>query len=294
MSTTLRIDSFSDLNTVERGQLAVDAVVGATSIQVISSEDFVAGQIIYIGRAGFEGVEKATVLSVPTATSINLSSALKLPHAAYSDVVAVLGDRIKIYRAANVDGTPPTAASYTLLTTRTIDADQPSTYYRDTDGSSAYWYVWTYFNTTTTAETDRSEPVRGQDWDNYASLSAIRKEAGFEKSYNLADSYVDEARRQAQSEINSALAARFKTPFIPVPEEIRTLTVQLGAALLYDNWIGGRASESKLKTIRMKLQALASGDGSVTGGDGVSLDQTTSIDGNFGDQPRSFYVGQRF
>lgn len=293
MSTTLRIDSFADINIVERGVLAGDVEVDATTLELVSTDGFVAGQTIYVGTLSSEGIEKAVVGEVVNQTELTTVSGLKMAHTRSDAVTAVVGDRIKIYRAANVDGTAPAADAFTLLTTRTIDADQPSTYYRDAEGSSAYWYAFSYYNATTEDETDRSEPVRGDDFEHYASLSDIRKAAGFQNSTNLADSYIDEARRQAQSEINSALSNRYTVPFTPVPEIIRTLTVQLAAALLKLRF-GYYGNDKELKALRAQLEGLATGDGSITGEDGTDLSTDEGVDGYFGDAPRMFTVEQRF
>lgn len=268
MSTNLRIDSFADINIVERGVLASDVDAGASTLDLIGTDGFAEGQTVYVGQLAREGIEKAVVEAVLNPSELTLVEGLKLAHARSEPVTAVLGDRIKIYRAPNVNGQAPAAESYTLLTTRTIDADQLSTYYRDADGSSAYWYTWTYYNVDTEAETDRSEPIRGDDFEHYASLTAIRKAAGFQNAYNLADSLVDEARRQAQSEINSALGAHYAVPFNPTPEIIRTLTIQLAAALLKLNQ--GMGNQKAIDTLRAQLQAYADGDGSITGEDGSS------------------------
>lgn len=292
MSTTLRIDSFAAINIVERGELSADVAAGATSLKVMTTDGFEEGQLIYVGQPAREGIEKAAVASVDDVGTLTIDAALKLAHRRSDAVTAVLGDRIKIYRAPNVDGSVPAAESFTLLATRTIDADQPSTYYRDEGGSSAYWYCFSYFNADSEAETDRSEPIRGDDFEHYASLSAIRKEAGFERAYNLADSLVDEARRQAQSDINSALSRRYKTPFSPVPEMIRTLTVRLAAALL--RWQAGVGKESDLKAVRAQIDAIAKGEDAVTGDDGNDLDTSEGVTGYFGNEPRMFSVGQRF
>lgn len=294
MSTTLRIDSFAQINIVERGALASDAEVGDSTLALVGTDGFKDGQTIYVGRLGAEGVEKAIVSGEPTEAEVTLASALKLAHRRSDAVTAVLGDRIKIYRAPNVDGTAPATDTFTLLTTRTIDADQPSTYYRDADGSSAYWYCYSYYDVLTEEETDRSEPIRGDDFEHYASLTAIRKEAGFNNAHNLADSFVDEARRQAQSEINAALANRYKVPFSPIPEIVRTLTIKLAAAILKWNAYGDNASQSALKAVRAELQALSEGDGSISGDDGQDLDTSEGVSGYFGDAPRMFSVEQRF
>lgn len=292
MATTLRIDSFADINIVERGVLDAGVAVGATTLPLIDTDGFEAGQTIYIGHLSREGIEQAVVATVASKNELTIVSPLQVAHTSSTPVTAVLGDTIKIYRAANVDGSAPALGDFVVLTTRTIDADQPSTYYRDPDGSSSYWYSYSYCNVDTEDETDRSEPFRGDDFEHYASLSVIRKEAGFQNAHNLGDSFIDEARRQAQSEINSALSHRYTTPFNPVPEIIRTLTIKLAAAILkYNQGIG---SEKSLAALRAQLQELADGDGSITGDDGSDLDNTEGVSGYFGNEPRMFSVGQKF
>lgn len=293
MSTTLRIDSFAERNIVERGVLQAEAEAGDTKLELVSTEGFEVSQSIYVGTLSSEGVEKAVVDAVSTPTELTIVSPLKMAHRRSEAVTAVLGDRIKIYRAANVDGTAPAPEEFTLLATRTIDADQPSTYYRDTDGSSAYWYAYSYFNPTTEEETDRSEPIRGDDFEHYAALSPIRKKAGFQGAVNLADSYVEEARRKAESRINSALAKRYKTPFAPVPEIIRTLTIEIAAALLKMEY-GYSGNDRELKALDAQLEALASGEASVPGEDGNDLSADDGVTGYFGTEPRMFHVGQKF
>ncbi|WP_160665168.1 hypothetical protein [Pseudarthrobacter sp. ATCC 49987] len=208
MSTTLRIDSFNEINVLERTELSSDYVAASTVLTVRSTQGFAIGQSIYVGQPSREGCEKGVIASLSGETTINLSAALKLPHTRYEPVTAVLGDSIHIYRASNVDGAVPADNQFTVLTTRTIDPDQASTYYQDSTGSSAFWYRYTYFNPISNVETPLIyfDAWRGDDFAHYASLAEIRKEAGFEKAYNLPDSDVELQRRNAESEINASLS----------------------------------------------------------------------------------------
>ncbi len=72
---------------------------------------------------------------------------------------------IHFYRAANVDGKVPADDLFSVLATRDIDPDQPSTYMTDSAGGSGFWYRSTYFNASTNEETalTDSEARRGQD-----------------------------------------------------------------------------------------------------------------------------------
>ncbi|WEX02798.1 hypothetical protein [Rhodococcus sp. RCBS9] len=166
MSTTLQVDSFSRNNIRERTSLVEGVPEGATAIKVASTQGYAAGSIIYIGELAREQCEKAVVESLADDRTVTLVSPLKYPHAAFADVTGVLRDLVHLYRAANVDGKAPADDQFTVLATRDIDADQPSTYMTDTSGGFEYWYRSMYFNATTYEETTHADcdARRGQEW----------------------------------------------------------------------------------------------------------------------------------
>lgn len=303
MATTLQAESFSEVNIVER-TLLDDVYSSGTILTVASTQGFSAGQTIYVGTPSREGCEKGVIQAVSSATELSLASALGLPHSRFESVVAVLGDSIHIYRSANVDGSVPVDDDFSVIATRSIDPDQQTTYYTDPSGSSSFWYKMTYYNATTSDETslNAAPAVRGDDFGHYASLSQIRREAGFEKAYNLSDTVIDQQRRAAESEINSTLAANYTTPFSPVPASIRTLTIQLAAGLLLGQAYGegSAASTAKLKAVRAQLAAMASRNGTVTDDSGNSLVSSGAISSypdsspEEGGPPRAFTADMRF
>lgn len=298
MSTTLAPESFSDINLRERTELDGDYVPGSSVLLVRSSEGYVPGQIIYVGRLGAEGCERAVIASVPTETTINLTQTLALPHTRYEPVRAVLGDLIKIYRAVNVDGRAPAREFFTVLATRAINADHQSTYYTDSMGDSNFWYTFTYFNPLTNDETELQveDAVRGDDFGHYASIHEIRIEAGFENAYNLKDTAIDEKRRDAEAEINASLSGAYTVPFTsPVPAIVRTLTKQLAAALLKSSSYGGTAglkeARDAIKDYRDKTLVLTDEDGTAL----TSSDSVSGYPGEVTDEaPRFFRMGDRF
>lgn len=298
MATTIRIDSFNELNVVERSELSADYVATSLVLKLKSTQGIVSGQVLYVGQLSREGVEKAVVSTVGDETTINLTQALKLPHARYEPVTAVLGDSVHIYRAPNVDGTVPADGLFTVLTTRTIDPDQLSTYYKDSSGSSAFWYRYTYFNPVTLDETPLRafDPFRGDDFSHYASLAEIRKEAGFEKAYNLADSDVELQRTIAEAEINSSLSGAYTVPFSPVPAIIRSLTIQLAAAMLLVQAFGeSTGNRQKLKDARASIDAFRNRESVLTDDEGNALGSSDTVTAWPDEEaPRSFYIGQQF
>lgn len=273
MATTLAIPSFADVNLQERSTLSADVAVAATTINVESTQGFEINQTIFFGTPAREGCESAVVSAVTDATTLTLTSGLTLPHTRFESVVGVIGGSIHIYRAANVDGTVPVDGLFSVLATRTIDPDQQTTYYKDATGSSSYWYKLTYFDPLNNVETALADAVavRGDDFGHYASLSEIRREAGFESAYNLSDVTVDQQRRAAESEINASLASVYTVPFNPVPEIIHTLTVQLAAGLLLlDAYGTSGIGKAKVDAARAAIKAYASRNGSIVGNDGLS------------------------
>ena len=298
MPTTLAIESFSENNIRERSKLSEGADIGAQTLTFESAEGFADGDTIYVGELSREGCEKAVIASVNDAMTVTLSQPLSLRHGRYEAVSSVVGDKIHVYRAANVDGTVPTDAAFSVLATREIDPDQLSTYFTDPAGNSNYWYRYTYYNEISLAETDLddSDARRGDDFGHYASLGEIRKEAGFENAFNLSDTVVDQQRRAAESEINTALASKYSVPFSPVPEIIHTLTVQLAAGLLLQNaYRGTDRGKDKLKAARDLIKALQTGDQTITDENGSAITSGEGISSWPGEeQPRAFEMGVRF
>lgn len=274
---TLNIESFSDINIKERTELLEPAAAGDSVIKVLSTDDYATGDILYVGSLSREGCERAVVASVDTPTQLTLVAALQHAHIAYDSVCSVLGDTIRIYRAPNMDGSIPPTGNFVALATRKIDSEQISTYYRDSTGSSAYWYRFTYTNLDTgdeTALTD-STAARGEDFGNYCSLREIREEAGALHAYTLPDTTVAQCRSNAQNEINASLRNVYgkKVPFNPVPGAVKTLTIQLAAALLRKIRFPGQKSlwEDDLDAARESLEALQNKDSSLTDDEGEDI-----------------------
>lgn len=277
MSSTLKFQSFVHSNIRERSELLEDASAEQAVIRVKSTEGFESGQSIYLGELGREGCEKHLVATVDSATDLTLTSPLERGHSRFSAVTAVLGDRIRIYRAVNVTDVEPDLTAFTASASRSIKADSVDTYYTDASGSSGYWYRHTYFNELNQDETELDEfpAVRGDDYARYASNDAIRKAAGFEHAENLSETVVDQARRTAEVEVNSALTGVYQVPFVSkVPPAIRVVVEQLAAGFLLDGAFpeSGQGTK-KIKEARESLKALKGGTDQISVEDG-GVDRT--------------------
>lgn len=237
MSAIITIENFSLANLKEQGALNADAAVGATALTFKNNQGFAATDLILVGLPGADGSEILTISAV-NADQVGVTvGATKLKHLQNEPVYKLTGSQAKIYRAPNTTGLEPIDANFTLLSTVTIEPDQPSTKYIDAAGSDSYWYKYTYYNPTSTAETDRiqSPAARGQgDADgNYTTVDLIRGEAGFRNAAYITDALIDEKRQAAQAEVNSALSGYYAVPFTqPVNAFIADITMRLAAGLL--------------------------------------------------------------
>ncbi|MBJ8343941.1 phage protein Gp36 family protein [Antrihabitans sp. YC2-6] len=299
MATTLQAESFANINLTERSTLDESVLTAATTIKVVNTSGFEAGKTIYVGPPGSETCEKAVVNAVTDETTLELVDGLGQPHSRFDAVTGVLGDRIRIYRAVNVDDSAPADVAFSALASRSIDPGKVVTYYTDSSGSSDYWYKLTYWNETTGDETDLddSTPVRGDDYGRYASLTEIRRDAGFLNATNLSDVTVDQKRRMAEAEINTALSNRYTVPFKPVPEQINSLTIQIAAGLLLQDAYGETSTRAvkKLKDARLALEQLKNADGDVVDDQGQSVSTGDDISGYPDDSAsRAFTMDQVF
>lgn len=303
---TLRAESFADINIRERSTLAADVAEGAQSITVESTWGYAAQETIYLGQLAREGCERAVIASVDDETTMSLAEPLKRAHRRSAPVTSVVGDRLRIYRAPNVSGAVPADDAFTVLATRSIDPDQPSTYYRDNSGGSDYWYRITYYNETTLEETElaAAAPFRGAEYEHYVSLSDIRREAGFQGAHNLGDDLIDAQRIEAETEVNTALRGSYEVPFKKVPADVKVIVTNLAAGLLrLSAFRGSDAQGDKLvKDARARLAQLSAGDSTLSPDDGgVSLggeaisswpnDSTASTPVSEGGGERMFHIG---
>lgn len=298
MAYVVQLESFQEFMIKERTQLSADVTVGSEVLTVVSSQGIEAGDVLYLGTLRKDGCERAAVATVDSETGISLTEPIQLPHSAFDAVTAVLGDTIQVERASDLLNKPPTSdAAWSIIALRDIDPDQISTYYRDSDGGEAFWYRYAYTDGGDYLS-DYSLPVRGSSFGNYCSLREIREEAGYLNAVNLPDTTVALARMNAQNEINGALKNVYgdKVPFAPVPELVKTLTIQLAAGLLLSITTGGVSQKGKdlTNSVRARLKTLQSGDETIADDEGTSMSGGSVGYYPSDDQDRMFYVGQRF
>lgn len=208
----LNLQNFSQDNVLWEFELAGDAAAAQAVIFLLNAANISDGDYLCLLPAEQTGELKQVNTGGVSGQNVTFSSNLSLAHKNHERVVKLFGNQIRVYRAADVNGTPPPDSSFnpgSPFATVTIDPTYPYTGYTDNNGGVGYWYKFTYYNPTSGKETDISlaEAVRGGGYGHYVSLEDIMVEAGLNDTRRLDRSQVAVRRDEAESEIKGALAA---------------------------------------------------------------------------------------
>lgn len=196
----------------ERGQLAADASAGSNvALTFVNGDTFAVNDYIVIG---YEGSEKAEICIITAVSAQTITVAtLRLPHKSDEPVVKYRYNKRKYYGSLTIDG------SYSELTSSgsplTIQVEDPQGTILEYTGNEGYLYFKsTYYNSTTTDETDvdGADAVAGDETTRYCSIYAIRKQAGLTNNPYLTDGMVEIYRKRAENEINSVIFSRYVIP----------------------------------------------------------------------------------
>lgn len=244
MSQTIKIRNFPSLNVIETTELVSDVAVGAGTFTVSNAQGFSADDYFVVGQLGYDTSEQFVVGSIASMV-ITATSNATIAHDRFLPVTKLFGNKIKVYRAANTDGTAPDDSSFSELTELQIEFDQKETSYTDADGSSNYWYKSTYYNSTSLEETSLadSKAVRGGGYGNYASIESVRTQAGLASNKNITDAQIDEKRQAAQALVNSTLTGKYTVPFsAPINPLIAEITRVLAAGYVLMQVLGNSST----------------------------------------------------
>lgn len=258
MAQLLRIDNYSSNNITQTTALSADIDSGGSSLPVVNNSGFTVSRFALVGRLGSDVAEWLTITSLSNSPSPTIVSTdtLKLDHSNNDPVTELFGDKIKIYRAANTDGTIPADNLFSVIDTIDIQTDNISTDYTDDTGGANYWYKYTYYNQLLSEETNLDDSVasRGGGYDTYCSIDDIRKEAGLSSNDYISDADVDSKRRKAQAIIDGALQGLYAVPFTaPINPMIEEITIKMAAGLLLNQDYGpftsgnSKSGDAKIK-----------------------------------------------
>lgn len=266
MAELLTALNFSSLNIVETTFLDADANASAQSFTVQNPSNFATNRPIKIGEG-----ERAEIHRVQgiTGNQITIVGTLAFDHKKFERVNRLRGDQVEFNRALNVDGQPPSNATYNDIGIITIKADTLETEFTDPDGGEDYWYKFVYVDSFDASKTDLTQatPVRGGDYGHYCTIDDIRREAGFGANVHIPNSTIADTREDAESEVKGALiVAGYSLPLASVPPVVRNITKRLAAGylLLQDYGVGAENStaegNSKVDLANKLLQKIQNRD----------------------------------
>lgn len=294
MAQTLKLPNFHTNNIVETSVLDADAAIAATSLQVRFSDQMATDGYLFIGEYGGEASELCVLNTITDADTVTIDApGLVKAHKRFEPAIVLFGNQLRIYRAANVNGTTPSDGSFTSLAFVDIDVDQIQTSYEDTSGGSDYWYKYIYWNESTSLGTALADAtaVRGGSAGNYASIESIRREAGLQNNKYIADDFIDKKRQAAQQVINSNLSGIYTIPFTaPINAGITEITELLAAGYLLTanygalNTLNTNEGEAKIKRAMEMLNGYKTGSSQVIDESGATL-AIPGTAGGFGGWP---------
>jgi hypothetical protein len=323
MSQTINTPNYNSTNLKATTLLDKEVLVGDTALIVQNSADYTVGDTVVIGDLGSDTVEALTISAIPSPTSLTTSPAT-LPHGRFETVTSLLGTVVRIYRAPNVTGLQPDDTTFSLLTPVSIRYAKENTTYTDPIGSDAYWYKFTYYNPTTSEETNLadSKAVRGGGAGHYTTVDAVRHEAGFDSAPYITDAMIFAKLQAAQDEINGTLHDIYQVPFtVPINAFITDICTRLAAGLLlleqYGQFVTQNTNngQSKVDDARLDLDRIVIKEVVLTDAVGMSMAEAGSsggisswpnatteyTDGDQGGAPRLFrmsdiqgYYGRKF
>lgn len=289
MAEVLRPSNFDSINILERTELVSDVAASQKVANVVNAQGIVADDFYVIGNLGAELAELAQLDSknVNALTAeVNYSQA----HRKGDAVTKLFGNKIRIYRATNVDGTTPVDGDFSLVATADIEVDQQFTEVTDSSGGSDYWYKKTYYNSTSTSETalSGSPAIRGGNYGAYATWEEVRQEAGLSNNKWIPETVYQEKLLMAQSEANGSLRiAGYTLPLATVPKVVKNAVLLIAAGYVLLMEYGpehtgtNKDGNQKLTQGRLLLKGIEDRSESLTddAGEDLAADTHNSING---------------
>jgi hypothetical protein len=269
MAENLYLNNFSEANIVESSQLSDDVAAAAVSAPLRNVQNLAINDYIVLGQLADEQAEKIVLTAVTVSSQTIGFAAIKFAHDKLEEVTKLFGNKIRVYRAADVDGNTPGDDDFILIQNVDIDVTKSYTPWNDSDGGVGYWYKVTYYNSQNGGETDIAESpaVRGGNFGHYATVEQIRLAAGFKDNTDVIDETIAEARDEAEGVVKGYLiSAGYYLPLLPpYPASVVRLVKQLGAAFLLQDEYGDavqgsdRDGYAKEKSVVAKMEAIQAG-----------------------------------
>lgn len=287
MPEILRPTNFDAVNVLEITELAADAAAGQKVAAVLSAQGIVANDYYVIGELAAELSELAQ-LDSKTGNDLTALANYANAHLQGNAVTKLYGNKIRIYRAANVDGLIPADNTFSLLATVDIDVDQQYTEYVDSSGGSSYWYKKVYYNSTEDTETALADAtaVRGGNYGFYATWEEVREEAGLTNNRYIPTGVYQEKLLAAQGEVNASLKiGGYTLPLTDVPKLVKNATILIAAGYVLLKEYGpehsgtNKEGNQKLKAGRDLLKQIEQGGQVLVDDTGANISRSDRING---------------
>ena len=151
----------------QKTYLTAEVAAAATSSTVENNDDFASGDVVLFGKFGQEKAESVVLTGVTGNTQIDHGTGPVFPHPVRTPIFQLYYDQAEIYSAASEGGT------YSLLTTITLNFDEPETIYNDTAGDTSTYYKYRFKNSQSAVVSDYSSEAPGTGFgdDTLASMS---------------------------------------------------------------------------------------------------------------------------
>jgi len=216
MVVNLTIDN-PQLLYAELTTLTADAAASATSLSVTASTDISIADLLLLEKPGTDVAEVVRIATVPTNTSLTITTGLKFAHNAEISLTKVDFDKIRIYRSATETGV------YSLIATVFVDyhsPDQVTTYY-DSAGISTDFYKVDFLNSISSVASELSGALSAQViLKGYTNLQLIERFLGdrFDSTTFPSDAAIQGWIEEAEREIDDECQTSF-TP-VTITQEI--------------------------------------------------------------------------
>lgn len=148
-----------DIASEEKTTFSANEAAGQTILSVVNVEGFAADNYVILGEPGTEKAELRKVASVDAANNtITVSSAIAIAHSERDPVIRTPYNQVKIYFCATEDGTYAQIAAGSPLA---MEVNQYYTYLVDAAGTALTWYKFSWYNSTSAAESALSSAFLG-------------------------------------------------------------------------------------------------------------------------------------
>lgn len=281
-----------------RTRLAEIASKGSNVTLTLENNDGTAEDTyIVIGNEGSEKVEIQQINNAVVAGQEVRVATLLFDHEPGEPVTVYNFDKRKFYGCTTKDGSfvELTADGSPVL----IRVSDPQGTLLEYTGVEGYLYFKaTYFNSTTNEETNiaDSEASLADETVRYCSIYGIRKMAGFTDNPYITDGRIEDKRRQAENEIDSAIFENYTLPLAEIPPLLTYVAECLAAGYLHYEEFGSEgAGVKKLGEARGILKAIQKGTQRLIGADHTELASgSTSGGSNLSGYPDASTPGPSF